>query len=84
MLDYSIVIHPPTNPKNRAYCGSLKEDDDIWRMPEKSYLARNKDIVDQSETMIALPIDPNREILRSGTWAAVRYARKTGVPVLFV
>ena len=66
-----IVIHPPDNSINRAYC----HGDDIRE--EKSYLARNRDIVDESSNMIATP--PTREeLVRSGTWSTIRYARRTG------
>ena len=72
-----IVIHPPENPKSRAYCSTATAS---VRAP-KTYLQRNHDIVDSSKILIAVPKDPNREVLRSGTWATIRYARKKGVPV---
>lgn len=40
----------------------------------KPNLTRNKDIVDASEGLIAAP--RSAEVLRSGTWMTVRYARK--------
>jgi hypothetical protein len=43
-------------------------------LPVKPPLARNRDIVDACEVLIACPKGP--EELRSGTWATVRYARK--------
>ena len=68
-LGIRIVVHPPDNPKARAYC-----DADLT-MPEKSYLERNHNIVDCSDLIIAAP-KSQREQLRSGTWATVRYTRK--------
>jgi hypothetical protein len=48
--------------------------------PEKSYLDRNHDIVDSCSILLALPT--GQEILPSGTWATIRYARRAAVPVL--
>lgn len=85
-LDYYIVVHPPANPKYRAYCEKFKitKQNKIIILSEKDYLVRNKRIVNASEFMIAAPIDPQKEILRSGTWAAVRYARKQNKEVVFI
>lgn len=60
-----IVIHPPSDPKYRAYC----EGDLI--LPEKPYLERDQDIVDLSHRTIACPKGFIEES-RSGTWATVR------------
>lgn len=68
------VIHPPINPYKRAYCmGDLV-------MPEKQYLSRNKDIVNSSNILIAFP-ETMTEVLRSGTWSTIRYAKKMGKDV---
>lgn len=64
-----IMIHPPTNPKYRAFCKA----DVIY--PEKPYLERDKDIVDSCQQMLATPKGFNEE-LRSGTWATIRYSKK--------
>lgn len=74
---YHIVIHPPTENKHRAWC-----DSEYMTMHEpKEYLERNRDIVDASEFMIATPATYD-EVLRSGTWSTIRYARKTGKPLV--
>jgi len=70
-LGYTIVCHPPIDPKKRAYFPS-----DEYR-EEKPYLERNHDIVDESAIMLATPNEATEQ-LRSGTWATVRYARKSG------
>ncbi len=44
-------------------------------MSARPALERNKDIVNFSDLLIALP-GQKTEVLRSGTWATVRYARK--------
>jgi hypothetical protein len=45
-------------------------------------LVRNQEIVDAADILIAAPKGP--EEVRSGTWAAVRYARKLGRRVLIL
>jgi len=70
-----IIIHPPSNDKKRSFCKS----DDI--RPEKEYLTRNKDIVNETNILIACP-ESAVEQLRSGTWSTVRYARKVNKIVI--
>ena len=68
-----IVIHPPIDSKKRAYCKGASEVREV-----KDYLRRNHDIVDEGDgALIAAPLQ-EKEILRSGTWATVRYAWKIG------
>ena len=71
IIGFAIHIHPPVNNSKRAFCAGFV-------FPPKKYLARNKDIVEGTELLIALPKDPSKEELRSGTWSTVRYARKIG------
>lgn len=68
-----IVIHPPIDPRLRAFC----EGDEI-REP-KPYIPRNHDIVDESRLLLAAPLLPEHEQPRSGTWATWRYAREKKV-----
>lgn len=63
-----VVGHPPVNESRRAFT-----DCDAWRDP-LPYLDRNHAIVDEVEALLATP-QTMREVLRSGTWATVRYAR---------
>jgi len=72
----TIVIHPPLNSSKRAFAvgGTILE--------KKEYLVRNKDIVDSSELLFATPSGP--EMLRSGTWSTVRYAKKRGKDTIIV
>lgn len=49
----------------------------------KSYLSRNRDMVDMSDVLIACPHE-NSEQLRSGTWATIRYARDSGRPTIII
>ena len=45
-------------------------------------LERNPDIVNVGKDLLIAAPATMGEVLRSGTWATVRYARKVGVPVL--
>ncbi len=76
-LGYWIVGHPPTDPALRIYlpCHELR--------PEKPYLVRNKDIVNETIALIAAPSEPEEQP-RGGTWSTVRYARKVGRPVVLI
>ena len=65
-----IIIHPPDKNICRAYC----QADEIRK--EKSYLERNKDIVNECDALLAFP-SSKTETLRSGTWSTIRYAKKT-------
>lgn len=46
-------------------------------------LARNRRIVAAVDVLIAAP-ETDREELRSGTWATIRYARAAGKPVVML
>lgn len=65
-----IVLHPPVLREKRAFC---KADEEL---KARDYLTRNQRIVDSCETLFAAP-KRDYEELRSGTWATVRYARRT-------
>jgi hypothetical protein len=55
-------------------------DSALGILPAKPPLERNHDIVAACTLLIACPAQ-DHEILRSGTWATIRYARKAGKPV---
>jgi hypothetical protein len=70
--------HPANNTENkRANCDAEKT------YPSKPALERNKDIVNTTDMLLATP-GQNKEILRSGTWATIRYALKTYSPAYSV
>lgn len=72
----SIIIHPPINSSKRAWKnGILKK--------EKEYLDRNHDIVDCSDILITCPKE-DVEQLRSGTWATIRYAKKSNKKTIII
>lgn len=76
-LGMLISGHPPVNPSLRAFC-----ECDALSEP-KEYMARNRDIVDWCEELVAAPAEM-QEIVKSGTWATVRYGRKLGRMVTIV
>ena len=69
-LKMPVVVHPPINKSKRAFFSQAAKA--IW--PERDYLERNHEIVDECDILIAAPY--GKEVLRSGTWATVRYAKK--------
>jgi hypothetical protein len=79
LCGYTVVLHPPTNPAKRAWRDVPLH---LTRV-KKPYLARNKDIVTETASLIAAPADPVEQ-LRSGTWSTVRFARQRGKPVFLI
>ena len=78
-LKIPIVIHPASGVgEKRAFCAGFD-----YIKPEKSPLTRNKDIVDVSHVMIAAP-KGEKEQIRSGTWATIRYALKMKKPIYII
>lgn len=69
----SIQIHPPINSDKRAWCTAKYTKHVIWK--PKPYIARNHDIVDAIDILIACPGESDEQ-LRSGTWSTIRYAKK--------
>lgn len=76
-LGMRVVLHPPDNDVKRAFC-----DFDECRLA-RPYLDRNRDIVNESDILVACPKEKDEQ-LRSGTWATIRYARRIKMPVLLV
>jgi hypothetical protein len=64
-----MIVHPPTINTCRAYCQS------DFIMPPLPYLDRNKQIVNNCNVIIAVP-NTMTEVIRSGTWSTIRYAKK--------
>jgi hypothetical protein len=73
----TIVGHPPLDERKRAFTLC----DVYW--PARSWLTRNRDIVDVSERMVFTPRQ-DHEVLRSGTWSTIRYARRQRKPIMIV
>ncbi len=79
-LGYRIVLHPPADPRLRAFCNASEE-----RAP-LPYLERNRAIVDETQVLIATPAEVGEPFFRKagGTWHTVRYARQLGRPILII
>ncbi len=76
-MDLHIVSHPPEDDKYRAFAYFNEE------RPEKPYLMRNHDIVNESFLIIATPRQYSY-VPRSGTWATINYAVKNNGRVMIV
>jgi hypothetical protein len=63
-----LSIHPPSYQGYRAFCKTRKGDE--IRDP-KDFIDRNQ----ETDILVAFP-NSEKETVRSGTWATVRYARK--------
>lgn len=70
-LGYYTVAYPPLSEKKKTVLHSDR------RNHPKPYLERNKNIAVGCDRLIAAPAQ-HGEVLRSGTWATVRYARQVG------
>lgn len=66
-----IICHPPVKTELRGYYESH-----IERKP-KSYFARNRDIVAESDMLIAFPLHEDKS--KGGTWYTINHAKKKGV-----
>jgi hypothetical protein len=76
-LGCRIVIHPPTDPRKRAFCA--RGEDVVWE--PRSYMERNQDVVDETSSLVAAP-HVDAEEIRSGTWSTVRKAVRAGKQVI--
>lgn len=79
-LGYNIVAHPAkgTNYKSDA---AIAHSNQV--LLSKPPLERNHDIVNACQGLIAVPSGTN-EILRSGTWATIRFAEEIGRKIIFI
>lgn len=73
-----IHVHPGPDPAHRAFCTGA-----VVHAP-KEFMARNKDVVDGSDYLVAAPAVPEAEARQSGTWRTVRYARAAKVPITII
>lgn len=80
--DSSIIIHPPSDRRYRAFCVADETRGDKI-LPEKPYLERNRDIVRSIEVILAAPRGFVEE-RRSGTWSTVRYTREVGREIFII
>lgn len=69
--------HPPIKA---GYLSHSALDESDVKHAHKGYLDRNRDIVDACDILLACP--DGEEEVRSGTWYTIRYAKRSGKPVL--
>lgn len=75
-----LMVGHPANTHERFHANNSF---DAYK-PRKPPLVRDKDIVIASDLMIAGPKGYEEEMRGSGTWATIRYARKTRTPLFIV
>ena len=76
-IKFAVVMHthPPLVEDKRAFCRADVEHE------AKAFLVRNHDIVDACGEDVILCCPKGDEIVRSGTWATIRYAKKKSIEV---
>lgn len=77
-LGYKVICHPPNSDAHRAFTKGHE-----LLLEPRPFLERNKHIVAAVEVLLAFPTQ-SMEVLRSGTWATIRYARRRGVTTMIV
>jgi hypothetical protein len=75
-LDYFTVAHPPSDERLRGFHPSRAI------RPPADYLQRDRDIVDETELLLACPDGPERP--KSGTWYTINYAHRIGRRVVLI
>ena len=80
------VIHvwPPTNPRYRAEECLIKLSGRVVIHPEMPYLERNREIVNATAGLVALPLQneqPASSMEWGGTWYTVNFAERMNRPV---
>lgn len=84
-----IVIHPPTNPKFRAFCGLSDDGKYIYQgvtvEPTQGYYVRDRAMVDATAAVVACP-KQNLEQgkMTGGTWYTINYTRRQEKPLAIV
>lgn len=76
---YAIVIHPPSNYKERAW----REVPLHMMRSEKPYMTRNRDIVVDTIALIGCPAEAIEQS-RGGTWSTIRFGLRQGRTVIVI
>jgi hypothetical protein len=75
------IIGHPSTAKSQTCPVALRQCDEL--RPALPPLVRNRNIVAAVEVLLACPAGME-EILRSGTWATIRHARKAGKRIVLI
>lgn len=78
-IGYYLICLPghPKDKTNTMFRAFTDFNDEV-REP-KPFIARDHDIVNESDLLVATPV--GEEEIRSGTWTTIRYARKKKKPI---
>lgn len=76
-LGIPIIGHPPSDV---VYLANIPPEEFEFQHEPKRYLVRNREMVDECDFIYAAPKE-YEEVLRSGTWATVRYTISKEKPV---
>lgn len=86
--DCRIIAHPgqPANGGENEHLSHLAINGSDETLPAKGHFARNRDIVEASDGMIATPWqnEPQPAGTGGGTWYTIQYAQKAGKPVMIL
>lgn len=78
-LQYQTIAYPASDVDKRKVANCQCS----FKNPPRPALTRNHDIVGVANLMVACPKEMS-EIIRSGTWATIRYARSIKTPLIIV
>jgi hypothetical protein len=81
-FEFPINVHPCNKSNKRAFTHLRDTQGELILWEEQDPLERNHIMVVRSEILVATPRETD-EILRSGTWATIRYATDC-IPVRLV
>jgi hypothetical protein len=87
-LNYDVFAHPGQSASggdNEWLCPvALEHSSEV--LPTKTHFARNRDIVNETDMLIACPWQTERPAPKTGggTWYTIEYAEKQGKPVTII
>lgn len=67
------------NPQDLTFRGDFQGAEKVY--PPKPYIKRNKEIVDESDVMIACSADNSG---KGGTWSTINYTKRMGKPIIII
>jgi len=82
-IGYRLVAHPGINPRHPEDTSTRAFHPSDEVRPAKLFLVRDRDIVDETDILVAGPAQ-KEEVIRSGTWTTYRYAKKKNRPTIVV
>jgi hypothetical protein len=77
-----IIGYPPDSKLHRMY---IDKEQFAKLHPQAGYLARNRDIINNSQLLVATPhVAKPADAEKSGTWYTIHYARVKGIPTIVI